>query len=50
MLVMVRPTVAAPRDTECTDVPAGPQALAFFAPKVAVMVALAPAATFTTGC
>ena len=30
VLVMLRPTVAPPRDTECTDVPAGPQALTFF--------------------
>jgi enterochelin esterase-like enzyme len=29
VLVMLRPTVAPPRDTECTDVPAGPQALTF---------------------
>ena len=29
VLVMMRPTVAAPRDTECTDVPGGPQALTY---------------------
>lgn len=29
VLVMLRPTVAPPRDTECTDVPAGPQVLTF---------------------
>ncbi len=29
VLVMMRPTVAPPRDTECTDVPGGPQALTF---------------------
>jgi hypothetical protein len=31
VLVMLRPTVTPPRDTECTDVPAGPQALTYFA-------------------
>ncbi|NUS17006.1 MAG: esterase [Streptomyces sp.] len=31
VLVMMRPTVAPPRDTECTDVPGGPQAETFFA-------------------
>jgi S-formylglutathione hydrolase FrmB len=31
ILVMLRPTVAPPRDTECTDVPHGPQAETFFA-------------------
>jgi enterochelin esterase-like enzyme len=30
VLVMLRPTVVPPRDTECTDVPAGPQTLTFF--------------------
>lgn len=29
VLVMLRPAVAPPRDTECTDVPGGPQALTF---------------------
>lgn len=29
VLVMLRPTAAPPRDTECTDVPAGPQVLTF---------------------
>ncbi|MEV8552657.1 alpha/beta hydrolase-fold protein [Streptomyces glaucescens] len=31
VLVMLRPTVAPPRDTECVDVPGGPQAETFFA-------------------
>ncbi|GAA3095608.1 alpha/beta hydrolase [Streptomyces echinatus] len=31
ILVMLRPTVAPPRDTECVDVPDGPQAETFFA-------------------
>ncbi len=30
VLVMLRPTVVPPRDTECTDVPAGPQTLTYF--------------------
>ncbi|WP_333768695.1 alpha/beta hydrolase [Streptomyces sp. IBSBF 2435] len=30
ILVMMRPTVAPPRDTECTDVPGGPQTETFF--------------------
>ncbi|MEV0121341.1 alpha/beta hydrolase-fold protein [Streptomyces sp. NPDC050703] len=30
VLVMMRPTVAPPRDTECVDVPGGPQAETFF--------------------
>ncbi|HEY3479838.1 MAG TPA: alpha/beta hydrolase-fold protein [Streptomyces sp.] len=30
VLVMMRPTVAPPRDTECTDVPGGPQAATYF--------------------
>jgi enterochelin esterase-like enzyme len=34
VLVMLRPSVTFPRDTECTDVPAGPQALTFFAQDV----------------
>lgn len=34
VLVMLRPTVVPPRDTECTDVPAGPQALTYFAEDV----------------
>jgi enterochelin esterase-like enzyme len=29
VLVMLRPTAAPPRDTECTDVPGGPQVLTF---------------------
>ncbi|MCX3061984.1 alpha/beta hydrolase [Streptomyces beihaiensis] len=31
ILVMLRPTVAPPRDTECTDVPGGPKAETFLA-------------------
>ncbi|MGW0766371.1 alpha/beta hydrolase [Streptomyces sp. NPDC002676] len=31
ILVMMRPTVAPPRDTECVDVPGGPKAESFFA-------------------
>ncbi|MBQ0827298.1 alpha/beta hydrolase [Streptomyces tagetis] len=31
VLVMLRPTVAPPRDTECVDVPGGPRAESFFA-------------------
>lgn len=31
VLVLLRPSVTAPRDTECTDVPHGPSALTFFA-------------------
>lgn len=34
VLVMLRPSITFPRDTECTDVPAGPQALTFFAADV----------------
>ncbi len=30
VIVMVRPTIAPPRDTECVDVPDGPQAETFF--------------------
>lgn len=30
VLVMMRPTVAPPRDTECMDIPAGPQTETFF--------------------
>ncbi|MFG2224607.1 alpha/beta hydrolase [Streptomyces sp. NPDC048644] len=30
VMVMVRPTIAPPRDTECVDVPGGPQAETFF--------------------
>jgi enterochelin esterase-like enzyme len=39
VLVMMSPTVAPPRDTECTDVPAGPQALTFLAADVPDVVA-----------
>ena len=31
VLVMLRPTVAPPRDTECVDIPGGPQTETFFA-------------------
>ena len=31
ILVMLRPTVAPPRDTECVDIPGGPQTESFFA-------------------
>jgi S-formylglutathione hydrolase FrmB len=31
ILVMLRPTVAPPRDTECVDIPGGPQTETFFA-------------------
>lgn len=31
IIVMVRPTIAPPRDTECVDVPGGPKAETFFA-------------------
>ena len=31
VLVLLRPSVTYPRDTECTDVPRGPQAFSFFA-------------------
>ncbi len=34
VLVMLRPTITPPRDTECTDVPAGPQALTYFSEDV----------------
>ncbi|MEV6796073.1 alpha/beta hydrolase-fold protein [Streptomyces sp. NPDC051320] len=34
VLVMLRPTVAPPRDTECVDVPGGPQTETFFADDV----------------
>lgn len=30
VLVLLRPTIVPPRDTECTDVPRGPQALSYF--------------------
>ena len=33
---MLRPTVVPPRDTECTDVPGGPQAQTFLAQDVPV--------------
>lgn len=39
VLVMMRPTIAPPRDTECTDVPAGPLALTYFAEDVPRAVA-----------
>ena len=39
VLVMLRPSVDFPRDTECTDVPGGPQALTFFAQDVPLAIA-----------
>lgn len=38
VLVLLRPSVTEPRDTECTDVPAGPQALTYFAQDVPTAV------------
>jgi len=38
VLVMLRPSVTEPRDTECTDVPGGPQAMTFFSEDVPVAV------------
>ncbi|MEW1655735.1 alpha/beta hydrolase-fold protein [Streptomyces sp. NPDC093707] len=34
VIVMLRPTIAPPRDTQCVDVPGGPQAETFFAQDV----------------
>ncbi|MEU6348296.1 alpha/beta hydrolase-fold protein [Streptomyces sp. NPDC047072] len=39
ILVMLRPTVAPPRDTECVDVPGGPQTESFFAQDLTEAVA-----------
>lgn len=39
VLVMMRPTVAFPRDTECLDIPRGPQSLTYFASDVPAAVA-----------
>ena len=39
VLVMLRPSVTEPRDTECTDVPGGPQAMTFFSQDVPTAVA-----------
>lgn len=39
ILVMMRPTVAPPRDTECVDVPGGPQTESFFAKDLPAAVA-----------
>lgn len=39
VLVMQRPAVTFPRDTECTDVPDGPQALSYFAQDVPAAIA-----------
>ncbi|MBW8483963.1 alpha/beta hydrolase [Actinomadura parmotrematis] len=36
--VMMRPTLAPPRDTECTDVPGGPQVASFFGEDVPLAV------------
>jgi S-formylglutathione hydrolase FrmB len=41
IVVMMRPSVAPPRDTECTDVPHGPQAETFFAEDVPAALAAA---------
>jgi enterochelin esterase-like enzyme len=38
VLVMLRPTVDAPRDTECTDVPGGPLAMTFLAQDVPLAI------------
>ena len=38
-LVLLRPSVTYPRDTECTDVPHGPQAFSYFANDVPSVVA-----------
>jgi enterochelin esterase-like enzyme len=39
IIVMLRPSVAPPRDTECTDIPHGPQAETFFAEDVPASLA-----------
>jgi len=39
VLVMLRPSVTYPRDTECTNVPHGPQAFSYFASDVPAAVA-----------
>ncbi|USQ82724.1 alpha/beta hydrolase-fold protein [Streptomyces phaeoluteigriseus] len=39
ILVMMRPTVAPPRDTECVDIPGGPQTESFFAKDLPAAVA-----------
>ncbi|MGI8881607.1 MAG: alpha/beta hydrolase [Jatrophihabitans sp.] len=39
VLIMMRPSVTFPLDSECTDVPAGPQAFTFFADDVPTQVA-----------
>jgi enterochelin esterase-like enzyme len=39
VLVLMRPTVAPPRDTECQDVPQGPQAESFFAKDLRAAIA-----------
>lgn len=38
VLVMLRPSVTYPRDTECTNVPGGPQAFSYFASDVPAVV------------
>ncbi|WP_031522381.1 alpha/beta hydrolase [Streptomyces sp. NRRL F-5123] len=38
VMVMMRPTVAPPRDTECTDVPGGPQTETYFAKDVPTQI------------
>jgi hypothetical protein len=40
VLVMLRSSVTYPRDAECTDIPAGPQALTYFAQDVPSQVSL----------
>jgi S-formylglutathione hydrolase FrmB len=39
VLVMLRPTVAPPRDTECADVPGGPRTESFFAADLRAAIA-----------
>ncbi|MET9430542.1 MULTISPECIES: alpha/beta hydrolase-fold protein [unclassified Streptomyces] len=41
VLVMLRPTVAPPRDTECVDIPGGPQTETFFAEDLPTAVSAA---------
>ncbi len=41
VLVMLRPSITFPRDTECTDVPNGPQTLTFFASDLPAEIAQA---------
>jgi hypothetical protein len=48
VLVLLRPSVTYPRDTECTDVPHGPQAFSYFANDVPSVVASTFALTPTS--